>query len=140
VSIVKEFKEFALRGSVVDLAVGIVIGGAFGKIVSSVVNDVIMPPIGVLIGGVDFSHLALTIKAASAGAGGEEIPAVTLKYGSFINTVVDFLIVAAAIFVLVKVINIARRRELQKPPAPAAPSPEVRVLTEIRDILKSEKV
>lgn len=108
----KEFKEFAMKGNVVDMAVGIIIGAAFGKIVSSLVADVLMPPIGVLLGNVDFSGLAITIKQASASA-----PAVTIKYGVFLNTVIDFLIVAFAIFVVVKQMN-----RLKKPETPAAPT------------------
>ncbi len=110
-SMMQEFKTFAMRGSVVDLAVGVIIGGAFGKIVSSFVNDVVMPPIGVLLGGVDFSNLGLTIKEA-AGA----TPAVVLKYGVFANTVIDFLIVAFVIFMVIKAMNSMKRQE----PAPAA--------------------
>lgn len=108
----KEFKDFAMKGNVVDMAVGIVIGGAFGKIVSSLVTDVIMPPIGVLMGNVDFSSLAFTIKEASG-----EVPAVTIKYGVFINTVIDFVIVAFAIFLVIKQMN-----RLKKPEVVAAPT------------------
>jgi large conductance mechanosensitive channel len=113
-SVMKEFKEFALKGSVVDLAVGIIIGGAFGKIVSSLVGDVIMPPIGVLLGGVDFSTLSITLKEAVGAA-----PAVTLRYGVFINTVIDFFIVALAIFLMIRMMNSMRRK--QEAPA-AAPT------------------
>jgi len=127
-TIFKEFKEFAMRGNVVDLAVGIIIGGAFGKIVSSLVNDVIMPPIGVLLGGVDFSNLSIKIKDAVDGA-----PAVVIKYGAFINTVIDFVIIAAAIFLLVRTINRFKKQE----PAPGPPAQEV-LLTEIRDLLKKK--
>lgn len=111
-SMVKEFQEFAVKGNVVDMAVGIIIGGAFGKIVTSVVNDVIMPPIGLLLGGVNFSDLAITLKSAQGG-----VAAVTLSYGKFIQTVVDFLIVAWAVFLMVKAINTLRRKtgETQKP-------------------------
>jgi large conductance mechanosensitive channel len=110
----KEFKEFAMRGNAMDMAVGIIIGGAFGKIISSLVNDILMPPVGVLLGGVDFSSLALTLKAAT-----DEAPAVTVNYGVFINTVVDFLIVAAAIFMMIRAMN----RFLKKSEAgPAAPT------------------
>jgi large conductance mechanosensitive channel len=128
-SMIKEFKEFAMRGNVVDLAVGIIIGGAFGKIVTSLVNDVIMPPIGVLLGGVDFSSLAITLKQAAAGE-----PGVVIKYGSFINTVIDFVIVAFAIFLLIRAINSFKKKEEA---APAAPPKEEVLLTEIRDLLKS---
>ena len=110
-SIVGEFREFAVKGNVVDMAAGIIIGGAFGKIVTSLVNDVIMPPFGVLLGGVDFKDLAITLKAATVDAAGTAIPAVTLNYGTFIQTVIDFLIVAWALFILVKAVNILRRRQ-----------------------------
>lgn len=131
-SMVQEFKEFAMRGSVVDLAVGVVIGGAFGKIVSSVVADVIMPPIGVLMGGVDFTDLKIVLKEAVG-----EAPAVTLNYGSFIQSCVDFLIIAIAIFLLVKVMNSLKRQEEVAPPEPAPPPPTEVLLGEIRDLLKN---
>lgn len=134
---VSEFKEFAMRGNVVDLAVGVVIGAAFGKIVSSLVNDVIMPLVGFLVGGVDFSELAVVLKEASVDAAGAEVPAVLIKYGAFIQTIVDFLIIAFAIFVAVKVMNSLKRKEEAAPAAPAEPSEEVKLLTEIRDALKS---
>jgi large conductance mechanosensitive channel len=127
-----EFKSFAMRGNVIDMAVGIVIGGAFGKIVSSFVNDVLMPPIGILIGGVDFSELAIVLKVAT-----EEAEAVTLKYGAFIQTVLDFLIIAFAIFMVVKAMNSMKKKEEEKPAAPPKPSAEVELLTEIRDSLKN---
>jgi large conductance mechanosensitive channel len=130
-SMIREFKEFAMRGNVVDLAVGVVIGAAFGKIVSSIVADVIMPPIGVLLGGVDFTDLKLVLKEAVG-----EAPAVTLNYGSFIQTCIDFLIIAFAIFLLVKGINSLKRKEAEAPPAPPAPSAEEVLLTEIRDLLR----
>jgi large conductance mechanosensitive channel len=133
---VSEFKEFAMRGNVVDLAVGVVIGAAFGKIVASLVNDIIMPVIGNFIGGVNFSDLAIELQAASVDAAGAEVPAVLLKYGAFIQTIVDFLIIAFAIFVAVKVINSLKRKEEAAPAAPAEPSEEVKLLTEIRDALK----
>jgi large conductance mechanosensitive channel len=131
--LVKEFKTFAMRGNVMDMAVGIVIGVAFGKIVTSLVNDVIMPPVGLLMGGVDFSHLAVTLKAA---AGSE--PAVALRYGMLINTIIDFLIVAFAIFLVVKGMNALKRRQQEAPAAPPSPTTEERLLREIRDILKSK--
>ncbi len=134
--IVKEFKQFALRGNVVDLAVGFIVGGAFGKIVSSLVNDIVMPPIGYLIGGVDFSDLSITLKPEVVEAE-KTIPAVTLNYGAFINNVLDFLIIAAAIFMMVKVMNALKRKDEAAPAAPAAPPADVQILTEIRDILKS---
>jgi large conductance mechanosensitive channel len=126
----KEFKAFAMRGNVMDMAVGIVIGVAFGKIVTSLVNDIIMPPIGVLMGGVDFSHLAVTLKAA---AGSE--PAVALKYGAFLSTIIDFLIVAFAIFLVIKGMNALKRKKEEAPPAP--PVQEM-ILRDIRDILRSK--
>lgn len=132
-SIMKEFKAFAMRGNVVDMAVGIIIGGAFGKIVSSLVNDIIMPPIGVLIGGVSFTDLAITIKAATA-----DTAAVTINYGNFVQVVFDFLIIAAAIFTLIKVMNSMKKKEEEAPAAPPAPSKEEALLAEIRDILKNK--
>lgn len=130
-SLIKEFKAFAMRGNVVDMAVGIIIGAAFGKVVSSFVANVIMPPLGILIGGVDFSDLSIVLKDAVG-----DLPAVTLGYGLFIQSVVDFLIVAAAIFVAIKVMNSLKKEEEAAPEAPAAPSKEVVLLTEIRDLLK----
>jgi large conductance mechanosensitive channel len=126
--IISEFKEFAMRGNVVDLAVGIIIGGAFGKIVTSFVNDVLMPPIGVLLGGVNFTDLKITMKAA-AGAQ----PAVTWNYGNFLQVTVDFVIIAFAIFMMIKVINKMKKKEEAKP---AEPSNQEKLLTEIRDLLK----
>jgi large conductance mechanosensitive channel len=137
-SFLKEFKAFAMRGNVVDMAVGIIIGGAFGKIVASLVNDIIMPPIGVLIGGVDFANLKLVLKQASLDAVGKEIPAVTVNYGSLVNTVVNFLIIAFAIFMVIKAMSFAKKKEEAAPSAPPAPSAEEKVLTEIRDILRSK--
>ena len=130
-SFMSEFKSFAMRGNVVDMAVGIIIGGAFGKIVSSFVNDILMPPLGMAIGGVDFSELAVTLKEASG-----EAAAVTLNYGSFIQTVVDFVIIAMAIFVAIKAMNSMQKQEEEKPAEPPKPSAEVQLLTEIRDALK----
>lgn len=131
-SMIQEFKTFAMRGNVVDLAVGIIIGGAFGKIVSSAVNDVIMPPIGVLLGGADFSDLGITIKSATGDAA-----EVVLKYGAFINTIIDFVIVAFAIFLLVKAMNTMKRKQEEKPAAPPPPPKEEILLAEIRDLLKT---
>jgi len=128
---IQEFKTFAMRGNVVDMAVGIIIGGAFGKIVSSVVSDVIMPPIGVLLGGANFTGLKLTIQEAVG-----EAPAVTLNYGNFIQQVVDFVIVAFAIFLLVKGMNSLKKKEEEAPAAPPEPPADVKLLTEIRDLLK----
>lgn len=133
-SIVKEFKEFAVKGNMIDLAVGIIIGGAFGKIVGSLVSDVIMPPIGVLIGGMDFSNLAITLKPAI-----DDQPAALLSYGLFINAAVNFLIVAVAVFLLVKGINVLKRQEAAAPTPPPAPVPPTReelLLSEIRDLLR----
>ena len=127
--VLKEFREFAVKGNVVDLAVGVVIGAAFGKIVTSVVGDVLMPPLGFLIGGVSFSHLKVTLKEAVGAT-----PAVTLNYGTFLQTIFDFILVAIAVFVLVKAINKLKASLVQTPP-PAGPTPEVKLLTEIRDAL-----
>ena len=131
-SMMSEFKSFAMRGNVVDMAVGIIIGGAFGKIISSFVANVLMPPIGLLIGGVDFSELALTLQEASG-----EVAAVTLNYGAFIQSVVDFVIIAFAIFMAIKGMNSMKKKEEEAPAEPAAPSDEVVLLTEIRDSLKN---
>lgn len=130
---INEFKQFAMKGNVVDMAVGIIIGAAFGKIVSSFVSDVIMPPLGLLIGGVDFTDLAITLKEATEGAA-----AVTLNYGKFVQTVFDFLIVAFAIFIAIKAMNRLKRKEEEKPAAPPAPSKEEVLLAEIRDLLKQK--
>ena len=130
-SLASEFKEFALRGNVVDLAVGIVIGGAFGKIVSSFVADVLMPPLGMALGGVNFTDLAITLKDASAST-----PAVLWRYGTFVQTIFDFAIIAFAIFLLIKGMNAMKKKEEAKPAAPAAPPPQEVLLTEIRDLLK----
>lgn len=134
-----DFKTFAMRGNVVDMAVGIIIGGAFGKIVSSLVADVIMPPLGLLLGKVNFSDLAVTLHAAVMEGEKVVAPAVTLNYGKFVQTVVDFIIVAFAIFLLVKGMNTLKRKEAAAPAAPPAPPPPSReavLLTEIRDLLK----
>jgi large conductance mechanosensitive channel len=131
-SLVSEFKEFAMRGNVVDMAVGIVIGGAFGKIVSSFVGDVLMPPLGMLLGGVDFSDLVITLKAAV-----DNTPAVTWSYGKFIQTIVDFVIVAFAIFMLIKAMNAVKKKEAAKPAESPKPSAEEVLLSEIRDLLKN---
>lgn len=129
-SFFREFREFALRGNVLDMAVGIIVGAAFGRIVSSLVGDVILPPVGLLLGGVDFSSLAVTLRAASG-----DRPAVVLGYGRFLQAVIDFLIVALAVFlVIVKPVNMLRKKP---PAAPPSPSNEERLLAEIRDLLKS---
>ncbi|QCT98892.1 large-conductance mechanosensitive channel protein MscL [Stutzerimonas degradans] len=132
-SLISEFKAFAMRGNVIDMAVGIIIGAAFGKIVSSFVDGVVMPPLGLLIGGVDFSDLAIVLKEAVG-----ETPAVLLRYGAFIQTVVDFLIVAFAIFIAIKAMNSLRRKEAEAPSAPPAPTQEELLLTEIRDLLREQ--
>lgn len=132
--LLREFKEFAVKGNVVDLAVGLIIGGAFGKIVSSLVSDILMPPIGLLIGGVDFSNLKIVLKAAENG-----IPAVTFNYGMFIQHIIDFTIVAAAVFLLVKLINRLKREVVEDEKNAPAPKEEVVLLQEIRDVLKSQK-
>ncbi|MDP8163447.1 large-conductance mechanosensitive channel protein MscL [Pasteurella skyensis] len=129
-SILKEFKEFAIKGNVVDLAVGVVIGSAFGKIVASFVSDIIMPPLGLLIGGVDFKDLSIILKVATT-----ETKAVTLNYGAFIQTVFDFLIIAAAIFMVIKGINKMKTEEPAEEEKPKSPTQE-ELLTEIRDLLK----
>ena len=137
----KEFKAFAMKGNVMDMAVGVIIGGAFGKIVTSLVNDIIMPPIGLLVGGVDFTNLKVVIKKAVVEGGAEIAPAVTWNYGAFIQQVVDFTILAFCVFMMVKIMNKLLKKEEAKPapaPAPPAPSKEEVLLTEIRDILKNK--
>lgn len=129
--ILDEFKKFALKGNMIDMAVGFIIGAAFGKIVSSIVNDIIMPPIGLLLGGVNFTDLKVIMKAAT-----ETTPAVTWNYGNFIQVAIDFLIVAFAVFMLVKAINAAKKKEEVAPAAPPAPTKDQQLLTEIRDLLK----
>jgi len=129
--LMSEFRDFAVRGNVVDMAVGIIIGGAFGKIVSSMVNDIILPPIGILMGGVDFADLRITLQEAS-----NETVAVTMNYGSFIQSVIDFTILAFAIFMMIKWINSLKKKEEAAPAAPAAPPKEQVLLEEIRDLLK----
>lgn len=132
-SMLQEFKEFAVKGNVIDMAVGIIIGGAFGKIVTSFVNDVIMPPIGVMLGGVDFSKLQIVVKQAIG-----ETPAVTINYGAFLNTIIDFLIITFTIFVFIKAMNnLKKKNETPAPPDLPAPTPEdILLLREIRDSLK----
>lgn len=129
----KEFKEFAMRGNVMDMAIGIIIGAAFGKIVSSFVADILMPPIGLLLGGMDFSEIVIVLKQAV----GEDTPAVTMNLGVFINTIIDFVIIAFAIFMVVKGMNrMKKKQEAAPPPPPPGPSNEEKLLTEIRDLLK----
>ena len=134
-----EFKAFAMRGNVVDMAVGIIIGGAFGKIISSFVSDVLMPPLGLLLGGIDFKDMLYTLKAAVMEGGEVITPAVTLNYGMFIQNVVDFLIIAFAIFMAIKGMNSMKKKEEvapAAPEAPPAPTKEQELLAEIRDLLK----
>ena len=131
--VISEFKAFAVKGNVIDMAVGIIIGAAFGKIVTSFVGDVVMPPIGLLIGGVDFSDLAITLKAAEGNT-----PAVVLAYGKFIQSLIDFIIVAFAIFMGIKAINQLKREEAAAPSLPPVPSKEEELLSEIRDLLKAQ--
>lgn len=129
-----------MRGNVVDLAVAVIIGGAFGKIVGSFVNDILMPPLGIMLGGMDFTDLKITLKDAATNAAGEAIPAVTLNWGNFVQVTVDFIIVAFAIFLLIKGINAVKKKEEEAPApaAPPAPSREEVLLTEIRDLLKNK--
>ena len=142
-SIIKEFKEFAMRGNVVDMAVGIIIGGAFGNIISSVVSDVIMPPIGLLLGGVSFTDLKIILKAPVLDAAGAvTTAAVSINYGNFIQVTVDFLIIAMAVFMMIKAMNSMKKKEaevLAAPAAPPVPTNEEVLLAEIRDLLKEKK-
>ena len=143
-SIIQEFKEFAVKGNMMDLAIGVIIGGAFGKIVSSVVADVIMPPIGLLVGGVTFTDLKWVMKAAEVGTDGKETAAaVTLNYGHFLQTTFDFIIIAFSIFMFVKLLNKMATKKKEEvslaPPAPPAPTKEELLLGEIRDLLKEKK-
>ena len=130
---IKEFKDFAVKGNVADMAVGIIIGAAFGKIVSSLVKDVIMPPIGLMLSGVDFTEKKVVLQEAAEG-----VEAVTLNYGLFVNEIINFSIVAFAVFMLVKALNAAKKKEEEAPAAPAAPPAQEVLLTEIRDLLKSK--
>jgi large conductance mechanosensitive channel len=137
----KEFKEFAMRGNVMDMAVGIIIGAAFGKIVTSLVNDIVMPPIGLLMGNVDFSNLFINLNLDSdyaSVAAAEAAGAPIIKYGMFINTVLDFAIVAFAIFLLIRAINQLKKKQEAAPAAPPGPSAEQKLLAEIRDLLKAQ--
>jgi large conductance mechanosensitive channel len=131
---IKEFRDFAMKGNVLDLATAVIIGGAFGKIVTSLVNDVLMPPIGLLLGNTDFSALKIVLKEGSG-----DVAPVTLNYGVFINTIIDFLIVALVIFIVIKAFNTIQKKKAETPAAPPAPSKEETLLTEIRDILKEKK-
>ncbi len=134
-SIFSEFRQFIARGNVVDLAVGVIIGASFGKIVTSLVEQVVMPPVGLILGQVDFSELKIVLKPADAAAKTAEV---AIAYGAFFNTVIQFLIVAAAVFLMVKAINAMRRSEAEHPAEPAAPTPQETLLTEIRDLLKAK--
>lgn len=135
----KEFKEFAVKGNVIDLAVAVIIGGAFGKIVSSFVNDIVMPPIGLLVGGVDFKDLNIILKDATTDAAGEAVAAVTLNYGMFVQNVLDFTIIAFVIFLAIKAINSTKKKEeAPAPPPPPAPTASEKLLEEIRDLLKKQ--
>ena len=131
---VAEFKEFALKGNVVDLAVGVIIGGAFGKIVTSLIDNVIMPPLGLVTSGVDFNHLAVTLKEGQGNT-----PAVLWKYGAFVQSVADFLVLAFCIFLMIKVMNTWKRSAEEQPPAPEATPADIALLTEIRYLLKGDK-
>jgi large conductance mechanosensitive channel len=133
-SILKEFKAFAMKGNVVDLAVAVIIGAAFGKIVSSFVNDILMPPLGVLLGGLDFKDLKVILVDAI-----DKKPPVTLNYGMFVQTVIDFIIIAFAIFMMIKAMSMAKKKEVEVPSAPPAIPPAEVLLTEIRDLLKAQK-
>jgi large conductance mechanosensitive channel len=133
-ALMKEFKEFAIKGNVIDMAVGIIIGAAFGAIVSSFVADVVMPPVGALLGGVDFSNLVVVVRDAVNGK-----PPVVMRYGRFIMTIINFLIIAFVIFLAVKAINAMRREQAAAPPVPPAPTREEALLAEIRDLLKEKR-
>ena len=136
-SLLKEFKEFISRGNVMELAVGIIIGGAFGKIVTSLVNDIIMPPIGIIIGGINFTDLKIWLRDAVVDSSGKVVKgAVTINIGNFIQEVINFVIIAAAIFLMIKVANNLAKKKNEEPSTPAEPSAEVQLLTEIRDLLK----
>jgi len=126
-----EFRKFAVKGNMIDMAVGIIIGAAFGKIVASLVSDILMPPVGLLLGGVNFADLKVVMKAAT-----ETVPAVTWNYGNFIQVLIDFLIIALVVFMLIKAINAAKKKEEAAPAAPPAPTKDQELLTEIRDLLK----
>ena len=137
-AIIKELKAFMMRGNVVDMAVGVIVGGAFGQIVNSLVNDVIMPPIGVLLNGVNFTDLKVILKEASVDAAGTAIPAVSLNYGNFIQMIINFIIISTAIFFVIKGMNKLQTKK-EEPAAPPAPSKEEVLLAEIRDLLKEKK-
>lgn len=136
---IQDFKTFAMRGNVIDMAVGVIIGGAFGKIVSSLVADIIMPPIGLLVGGVNFTDLSWTMKPAVILDGVQKTAAVTLNYGNFLQATFDFIIIAFAIFIFIKMITNLTKKKEETPTSPSAPSKEEVLLTEIRDLLKEKK-
>ena len=136
--ILQEFKAFAMRGNVVDMAVGVVIGTAFGKIINSLVGDILMPPLGLLTSDMDFSRLRFVLKHAATDAAGKTAPEVAIAYGAFVTVVINFLIIAFAVFMLVKVMSYLKKKEEAAPPPPPAPSKEQTLLTEIRDILKAK--
>lgn len=138
-NVIQEFKQFAMRGNVIDLAVGIIIGGAFGKIVSSIVADIIMPAVGLLVGGVNFTDLKITLKHAIMEGDKVITPAVTINYGNFIQTTFDFTIIAFSVFLLVKGVNSLSKKNEEAPAAPSAPPADLQLLTEIRDLLKDKK-
>lgn len=135
-TIIKEFREFIARGNVVDLAVGVIIGASFGKIVTSLVEQVVMPPIGLVLGRVDFNDLKVVLQPADAATKSAEV---AIQYGAFINTIIQFVVVAMVVFLMVKMINTLRRKDAEAPAEPAAPTPSELLLTEIRDALKSPK-
>lgn len=137
-SMIQELKAFMMRGNVVDMAVGVIIGGAFGQIVTSFVNDVIMPPIGVLLNGVNFTDLKFVIKEASVDVAGNALPAVSLNYGNFIQMVINFLIISTVIFFAIKGMNTLQKKKIEEPAAPPAPTKEEVLLAEIRDLLKQQ--
>lgn len=139
-SFVKEFKEFALRGNVIDLAIAVIIGAAFGRIVTSLVNDIIMPPIGLALGGVDFKDLMIVLREAYLDPAGVETNAVSINYGNFIQVVIDFLIIAFIIFMAIRFMSRLQKKEEAKPSIPPAPSREEKLLEEIRDLLKSKSM
>jgi large conductance mechanosensitive channel len=136
----QEFKTFAMRGNVIDMAVGIIVGGAFGKIVSSLVADVFMPCIGVLVGGINFTDLKITLKEAALDASGQVVPAVAINYGELIKVSFDFIVIAFCIFLMIKALNKLSRKKETTPPEPPQPSDEVKLLTEIRDTLKTRNL
>lgn len=138
-NILQEFKTFAMRGNVIDMAVGIIIGGAFGKIVSSIVGDLIMPAVGLLVGGVNFTDLKIVLKHAAMEGDKVVAPAVTLNYGSFIQVTFDFIIIAFAVFLLVKGVNSLSKKKEEVPSVPAPPAADIQLLTEIRDLLKEKE-